>query len=105
MNRLKDYLGFAVQFVGLGYIVLWPASTPGNGEMFGAGFLCGGRVADLLDLVCRMPHPLRLGIGLHAAGALCAVLAVPYLIVRAAGRLRRRGAATTETAPAPATVS
>ncbi|HXD44090.1 MAG TPA: hypothetical protein VN655_03060 [Pseudolabrys sp.] len=102
MTRLKDYLCFAVHFAGLGYIVLWPVSTPGNGDLFGAPFLCGGAAA--LDLICRMPHPLRLGIGLHVFGALCAVLAVLHLLARAAARMRRRGAqpAAAEIAPPPA---
>jgi hypothetical protein len=88
MNRFRDYLGFAVTFSGLGYVILWPVSTPGNGELFGAALLCGGRVARALDLVCRMPHPLQLGVGLHVFGALCALLAALHLLVRTAVRLR-----------------
>jgi hypothetical protein len=87
MNRLKDHLCFAVRFVGLGYVVLWPVSTPGGGDLFGASLLCegGGRA---LDIVCSLPHPLRLGVGLHLAGALCAVVAVLHLCVHGVCRMR-----------------
>jgi hypothetical protein len=106
MNRFRDYLGFAVQFVGLGYVVLWPLSTPGRGDLFGAPLLCGGRVADAVDVVCGMPHPLRLGVGLHAVGALCAVLATLHLLVRAVGRARsRRGAVADGAAVPPAAIA
>lgn len=91
MNRLKDHLCFAVQFVGLGYVVLWPVSTPaGGGGVFGASLLCARGGAGRLDFVCSLPHPLQLGIGLHVAGALCAVAALLLLVVRGVGRARRR---------------
>ncbi|MGN6572643.1 MAG: hypothetical protein ACTHLO_14640 [Pseudolabrys sp.] len=89
MNRLKDHLCFAVRFVGFGYVVLWPVSTPAGGDLFGASLLCRAGGAGALDVVCNMPHPLQLGIGLHAVGALCAALAVCDLLLR--GVLRARG--------------
>jgi hypothetical protein len=89
MSRLRDYLGFSVWFVGLGYAVLWPLSTPGDGELFGAALVCHDRVGRVLDLVCAWPHPLRLSLGLHATGALCAVLATLQLCVVAVRRARR----------------
>jgi hypothetical protein len=88
MNRLRDYLCFTVQFVGFGYAALWPVSTPAGGDLFGASLLCGGEGA--LEILCRMPHPLQLGIGLHAAGALCAIAATLHLCLRAMLRGRRR---------------
>ena len=89
MSRLRDYLGFSVWFVGLGYAVLWPLSTPGDGELFGAPFVCHDRVGRALDLVCAWPHPLRLSLGLHATGALCALLATMHLCALAMRRARR----------------
>lgn len=89
MNRLKDYLGFSVRFVGLGYIVLWPLSTPGRGDLFGAAIVCHDRVGRALDLVCNWPHPLHLSIGLHMTGALCALLATSQLLVVVVRRARR----------------
>ena len=101
MNRLRDYLGFAVRFVGFGYIALWPVSTPGRGDLFGAALLCHDRVGRALDLVCGWPHPLRLSLGLHATGALCAVLATVYLLAVAVRRARGRLAKPAASAPAP----
>ena len=90
MNRFQDYLCFAVRFAGLGYIVLWPVSTPAHGELFGASVICTGKTADVFALICRMPHPLQMSIGLHAAGALCAVLATLHVLLRMIGRAGRR---------------
>jgi hypothetical protein len=90
MNRFQDYLCFAVRFAGLGYIVLWPVSTPAHGELFGTSLICTGKTADVFALICRMPHPLQMSIGLHAAGALCAVLATLHILLRLIGRARRR---------------
>ena len=97
MNRFRDYLDFSVQFFGLGYVALWPVSTPDGDGVFGAGVVCGG----LFDRLCRMPHPLHFGLGLHAVGALCALLAVMNLALAAMRRLRRRGAAAAESAVQP----
>ena len=36
MNCVRDYISFAVWFVGLGYIVMWPLSMPVGGDLFGA---------------------------------------------------------------------
>ena len=93
MSRLRDYLGFSVWFIGLGYAVLWPLSTPGDGELFGAALVCHDRVGRALDLVCAWPHPMRLSLGLHATGALCAVLAMVHLCALAVRRARRLRAA------------
>lgn len=89
MSRLRDYLGFSVRFVGLGYVVLWPLSTPGGGELFGAALVCHDRVGRALDFVCAWPHPLRLSLGLHATGALCAVVVAVQLCAVAVRRARR----------------
>lgn len=94
MDRCRDYLGFAVRYFGLSYLVLWPLSTPDRGELFGATFVCGG----MLDAVCRLPHPLQFSTGLHLAGAICALLTCGILAVRALARTwpRRRGAGAPE---------
>ena len=97
MNRLTDYLGFSVRFAGLGYIALWPVSTPADGDVFGASYLCRGA----LNLICGLPHPLQLGIGLHAAGALCAVAATLHLLAGGVLRVRRRRAPAAGAPPEP----
>jgi hypothetical protein len=93
MDRCRDYLRFAIRFTGLGYILLWPLSTPDRGNLFGASLLCAGR--SLLDIVCRLPHPLHFGVGLHATGALCALLALASFAFGAVRRSRRRGCPAT----------
>jgi len=104
LNRLKDHLGFAVQFVGFGYVALWPVSTPAAGDLFGASLLCkaGG---GTFGFVCNLPHPLHFGVGLHVAGALCALATMLMFVARAVRRARRRRsammAAPAEASPAP----
>jgi hypothetical protein len=89
MNRARDYINFAVKFVGLGYIVLWPVSVIGtSGNVFGAAVLCGGRLGAAMDHLCQLPHLLRLNPGLHIVGAVSAALAVLHLAA-AAVRSRR----------------
>jgi hypothetical protein len=40
MNRVKDYVQFAVRFVGLGYLALWPVTAHDNGiAALGAAFI------------------------------------------------------------------
>ena len=90
MNRLKDHFCFAVRYVGMGYVVLWPVSTPAGGDLFGAPLLCTGGSARAFDFLCAMPHPLQLGLGLHVAGTLCALAAVLHLLARAIVRAKRR---------------
>jgi hypothetical protein len=62
MNRVRDYFGFAVWFVGFGYIVL-----------------------RLLGLSDR----LRVSPSLHATGVIAAIAAVFSLFLHAVGRRRR----------------
>jgi hypothetical protein len=59
MNRVWDYIGFAVWFAGLGYIALWA---------FGS------------------PEQLVLSPGLHAAGVGAAVFVPVRLLMRAVSR-------------------
>jgi hypothetical protein len=101
MNRIKDYAGFATWFAGLGYIVLWPVSSPDlGGKPFGAAILCRDSSLSLLDLLCNSAHPLRLPAGLHAIGFLAAVLVTIRLLLYAIRRSRR--AAGTNAADAAA---
>ena len=77
MNRARDYINFAVKFVGFGYIVLWPLSVANtSGDVFGAAFVCGGRLGAAVSHLCGLPHPFRLSLGLHVVGALFAALAL-----------------------------
>ncbi len=42
MNRVKEYMQFAVWFVGLGYMALWPLTAHDNGiATLGAALICG----------------------------------------------------------------
>ena len=77
MNRVWDYIRFAVWFAGLGYIIMWLLSSP--------------------DLLLLPP-------ALHAVGIASAIL-VPVLLSRAVGR-RRAAASAAEavSAPTPAAI-
>lgn len=90
MDRARDYINFAVKFVGLGYVALWPLTVTGtSGDVFGAAVICGGRLGAALAGVCRLPHVLRLSLGLHVVGALCAALVLLHF-ARLAWRARRK---------------
>ena len=62
MNRLRDYVGFAIWFAGAGYVAIWPLSASGSsGALFGASLLCRVPTAfSLLGVLCNMSHPLTL---------------------------------------------
>jgi hypothetical protein len=87
MNRVRDYLQFAVCFAGIGYIVLWPL-TAHEGAIAGleASMICGGRL--LTDAICRLPQPLTLSPGLHLIGFVSALAVVAHCILRRLMRLR-----------------
>ncbi len=91
MNRLRDYIGFAVCFAGLGYMAIWPLSTSGSsGSLFGASIVCRATTAfDPLPLLCEMPHPLILSPALHMLGLLSAVVVALRLFCRVLPRMRR----------------
>ncbi len=90
MNRIKDYSGFAAWFAGLGYIVLWPLSSPDfSGKPFGASILCRDGSPGLLDLLCNSAHPLMLPPALHVIGFLAAVFVTVRLLLLAVKRSRR----------------
>jgi hypothetical protein len=90
MNRIKDYAGFAICFVGLGYIVLWPLTSPEFGGLpFGASIFCHDGSTSALDLLCNSTHPLALSSGLHAVGILSAVAVMLRLLSYVIRRSRR----------------
>jgi hypothetical protein len=90
MNRIQDYLNFSISFSGLGYIGMWPVSTPdAHGRLFGADFLCPDGGFVLLDAVCRLPHPLQMSPALHLLGLLAAAYVAGRLSLRALRALVR----------------
>lgn len=101
MNRTKDYTGFAIRFTGLGYMALWPLSSPGSGgDLFGASLICRADAVALLDFLCHAPHPLQLSPALHVLGVMSAMFVVAQFSLRAIGRARRKHAAATVDASA-----
>ncbi len=90
MNRIKEYAVFAVWFVGLGYIALWPvcASEP-SGRPFGASLFCDGPSFGLLNLLCHSTHPLQMPASLHVLGLLSTLVVVLRLLLRSFKRSRR----------------
>lgn len=95
MNRLRDYVGFAVCFAGLGYMAIWPLSASGSsGVLFGASVLCHAPAGfGVLAALCRAPHPLMLPPTLHVLGLLSALAAALRLACCALRRARRARAA------------
>ncbi len=102
MNCLWDYVGFAIWFAGLGYLVLWPLSASGSsGDLYGAALLCQAQAASgLVSALCRAPHPLTLSPALHALGAFALLAAVLRLLCRGLGCARRARAARVVRVPA-----
>jgi hypothetical protein len=90
MNRIRDYTGFAIEFCGLGYIVLWPVTALDvSGKPFGASLFCRDTPHGVLDLLCNSAHPLQLPSNLHALGFLSAMFVAARLLLYAIRRSRR----------------
>jgi hypothetical protein len=90
MNRLRDYLGFAICFAGLGYMAIWPLSANGaGGALFGASLVCQAPAPIVLAVLCRAPHPLTLSPALHVLGALSAAAFGARLLYCALRRVLR----------------
>ena len=90
MNRIKDYIGFAIWFAGLGYIALWPiTSTDLGGKPFGASFFCHDTPLGTLDFPCHSALPLQLPPSLHVLGLLSALFVTVRLLLYALKRSRR----------------
>jgi hypothetical protein len=84
LNRVGDYSGFVIRFLGVGYIVLWPLIEP---TPLAASVLCGA--AQPLAFVCNLPHVISLPIGLHVIGIVCAACVGLALAARPVARWRR----------------
>jgi hypothetical protein len=98
MDRFKDYVGFAIWFAGLGYIVLWPLTAPNAaGQLFGASVVCQAHV--LFDWLCNSTHPLTLPPVLHVIGMLSAVSVTVRVLLIGLRRSRRTGIAPAPVAP------
>jgi hypothetical protein len=93
-NRVADYCGFAVRFVGLGYLVLWPFATA---NPLGVSRLCRPEMLPW-RLLCDWPQFIHLTPGLHLIGLFCAGLLAIHLALRLAARIKRARAARTNTA-------
>lgn len=86
MKLVRDYLGFAIWFAGIGYMVLWPLTDGGNDMPFGGSYVCN---ADALSVVCDLDQPLTLPPALHVLGAISAMAVIGQLAWRVLRRLRR----------------
>jgi hypothetical protein len=93
-NRVGDYCAFAVRFVGLGYLVLWPLASP---DPFGLARFCR---SDAPYLLCHWPHLLDLTPGLHLIGIFCAGALGVQLLLRGLARWRRTRAQRAQAAMA-----
>ncbi|MCF8477285.1 MAG: hypothetical protein K9G60_09650 [Pseudolabrys sp.] len=105
MNRVKDHIRFAVWFVGLGYIALWPLTKHDSSIVayfatFHVFAVCGQSSA-VVDLICDPPQPLRLSPGLDLIGMLSAACVAVRLLLRHLRRLRQGRVAMARREPAP----
>jgi hypothetical protein len=80
VNRVGDYCGFAMRFVGAGYIMLLPLAAPPAADA-----ACQAPAHYL----CYLPHVFSLPPGLHVLGIICAGGLAVYLVVRRLSRWRR----------------
>jgi hypothetical protein len=101
VNRVCDYCGFAMRFVGVGYIALLPLATPAPV----ATAACHTPLPQ--DYLCYLPHMFRLPLGLHVLGVICAGGLGIYLVVRRLSRWQRDRAqrASTLAARMPASLT
>ena len=92
MNRVHDYIGFAVRFLGFGYMALWPLTAADGGfAAFDLSSLCDRPIA--LDALCQLNPALHLSPGLHLIGASSAACALVMLALRPLRRWRQKGTA------------
>jgi hypothetical protein len=99
MNRVHDYIGFAVRFLGFGYMALWPLTAADGGfAAFDLSSLCDRPIA--LDALCQLNPELQLSPGLHLAGTLSAAYVLMALALRPLRRWRQKGTSgTTKAGP------
>jgi hypothetical protein len=86
MNRVRDYVGFAIWLLGVGYIVLWPLTSLDHGAPFAASLVCS---LWPLGFLCDLPHPLALPPGLHVIGIVSAAWICLQLALHMVARVRR----------------
>lgn len=90
MNRVMDYIRFAVSFMGLGYIVLWPLVAHDNAiTPFEGSLVCGDRSYWVLAAICDPAPILRLSPGLHLIGMFSAIYVLLQFLLRRFRRMRR----------------
>jgi hypothetical protein len=102
MNRVRDYAGFAIWLLGIGYIVLWPLTSLDHGAPFAASLICS---LWPLGFLCHLPHPLALPPGLHVIGIvsvawICLRLALHMIARVRRARVHRAGSALNARIPA-----
>jgi hypothetical protein len=103
MNRVHDYIGFAVRFLGIGYMALWPLTAADGGfSALDMSFLCVRPSA--LDALCQLNPALQLPPGLHLIGTSSAACVLGALALRPLRRWRRNRAAAANM-PGPAIVA
>ena len=87
VNRAVDYFRFAVGVVGLGYLLLWPLTTP---HPFGISRFCRPQAESWPgEWLCHWPQLVRLSPGLHLIGLSCAGALAIHVALRQAARWRR----------------
>lgn len=100
MNRVRDYIQFAVWFVGLGYIVLWPLTARDNDiAKLSAYWACGDEPSEQVNWLCNPSHALHLSPGLHLVGLMSAICVIARVLMHRLCRSRRPPGAEA-TAPA-----
>jgi hypothetical protein len=87
MNRYKDYICFVIWFAGLSTIVLWLLTSPyAGGRLFGDALFCRADAFVPLGWLCLSAHPLPFA--LQAFGAMCALIMIAQVLMRALRRSR-----------------
>jgi hypothetical protein len=94
MKLVRDYLGFAILFAGIGYMVLWPLTAGGNDMPFGGSYVCNSHA---LSVICDLDQPLTLPPALHVLGAISAMVVIGQLAWRVLRRLWRPAGVGTAT--------
>ena len=71
MNRVGEYIRFAMWFTGLGYVVLWPLTAYDVGVRLhlSPGLHLAGMMSSTGVLICLLLRPLRRRWRARAAGA------------------------------------
>jgi len=85
MNRILDYVNFAMWLLGSGYIVLCLLTLLDHAAPFAASPICS---VSPLAWLCHLPHPPTLPPGLRLIGVFAAAWICLRLALRAITRLR-----------------